>query len=196
MHPIELLRHVARAQGADATVLVREAAVALAGLDGDAPGLVTACRRPVDGHPTILVDGSGDAAGLSRRLRHAGVTADDVPDAGLGAAVAAADLVVLEAVAVGPDGLVAVSGSYAAAAVGRAAEVPVWVVAGAGRVLPGPLWASLTSRHARAAGPGPGRVVPLALCDVMVGPDGRAPAAEAAARPGCPVAPELLRPVG
>ena len=56
------------------------------------------------------------------------------------------DLVLLEASALGPDGFVADGGSRAAAAVARHAGVPVWVVAGVGRVLPGPLWEASGAR--------------------------------------------------
>ena len=52
MHPIERLRYVARARGADAESLVRETAGALRGLGIDPSGLVVACRRIVERHPT------------------------------------------------------------------------------------------------------------------------------------------------
>lgn len=52
MHPIERLRYVARAGGADHGVLAEEAARAMAGFSEDPAGLVTACRRIVDRHPT------------------------------------------------------------------------------------------------------------------------------------------------
>jgi hypothetical protein len=52
MHPIERLRFVARASGADQEMIVRESAAALAGLGVDAAGLVTACRRIVERHVT------------------------------------------------------------------------------------------------------------------------------------------------
>lgn len=51
MHPIEHLRYVARAQGADPTSLVEETAHALGSLHFDPSGLVVACRRIVDRHP-------------------------------------------------------------------------------------------------------------------------------------------------
>ena len=51
MHPIERLRYVARASGAPQAVLVRETAAALGSLAFDPAGLVTACRRVLDGHP-------------------------------------------------------------------------------------------------------------------------------------------------
>ncbi|MGI9030362.1 MAG: hypothetical protein ACR2HP_10320 [Ilumatobacteraceae bacterium] len=52
MHPIERLRYVARARGADAESLVRETAGALRGLGLDPSGLVVASRRIVERHPT------------------------------------------------------------------------------------------------------------------------------------------------
>lgn len=51
MHPIEHLRYLARARGADATSLVRESAVALASLRVDHANLVIAGRRIVERHP-------------------------------------------------------------------------------------------------------------------------------------------------
>jgi len=52
VHPIERLRYVARARGADAESLVRETASALRGLGLDPSGLVVASRRIVERHPT------------------------------------------------------------------------------------------------------------------------------------------------
>lgn len=52
MHPIERLRYVARAGGVDHSALAEETARALAGFVDDPTGLVTACRRIVDRHPT------------------------------------------------------------------------------------------------------------------------------------------------
>lgn len=51
MHPIEHLRYVARARGAGASSLVREAATALASLRADHANLVIAGRRIVERHP-------------------------------------------------------------------------------------------------------------------------------------------------
>ena len=51
MHPIEHLRYVARAQGADSASLVEETAMALGSLRFDPAGLVVACRRIVERHP-------------------------------------------------------------------------------------------------------------------------------------------------
>ena len=265
MHPIERLRLVARAEGVSPSLLVREAAAALAGLSEDAAGTVTACRRLVERHPAVgpmwwlaarvltaadgggeawrvvaeldedptpatlaaaipgdsttllvgwpalvgdavgmrgdlevlLVDCAGEARGLAHRLRTLGMEAVEVPDAGLGAAVLQSDLVVLEASAIGPDGFVGTRGSYAAAAVANRAGIPVWVVAGVGRALPGPLWEAVGRRLGQDLDEPWERldeVVPLVLADQVVRPLGIGPAADALGRADCPVAPELLRP--
>ena len=173
--------------------LPEDATVVLLGWPGQA---VEAVRRRGD-LEVLLVSAGGRSSGLSARLRAAGVAVEDVPDDGLGAAVAAAEVVLLDAAAAGPAAAVAVPGSHAAAAVGSTAGVPVWVLAGAGRALPGPLWEALERRlgsQADAPWARPDELVPLALCDLVVGPDGARPAGEPAATAGCPVAPELLRP--
>lgn len=145
----------------------------------------------------LLVDCAGEARGLSQRLDAAGVECIDVCDAGLGAAVAEADLVILEASAAGPDSFLAASGSRAAAALARVEQVPVWLVAGEGRVLPGPLWAALVARfecEGEEPWERPQEVVELALCDEVVGPGGMQTPLETAARADCPCVPELLKP--
>lgn len=52
MHPIERLRYVARASGGDQRMLVRETAGAIRGLQFEPAGLVIACRRIAERHPT------------------------------------------------------------------------------------------------------------------------------------------------
>ena len=147
----------------------------------------------------LLVSSGGEAAPLARRLRALGVEAEEVPDTGTGAAAAGATLVALEATALGPDGFLGPAGSRAAAAVARQAAVPVWIVAGTGRALPGRLWAALKSRLDRGAEALWQRtleLVPLSLADRVVWPDGLHPASETPARIAGPVPPELLRPIG
>jgi hypothetical protein len=51
VHPIEHLRYVARARGADPASLVRETAHAISSMRFDPSGLVVACRRIVERHP-------------------------------------------------------------------------------------------------------------------------------------------------
>jgi hypothetical protein len=92
------------------------------------------------------VDASGDGTHLARWLRNADVEAFDVPDAGVGAAAASSDLVLLEASCLGPTGFVAPTGSRAAAAVARHAGVPVWAVVGTGRALPPRFFEAATAK--------------------------------------------------
>jgi hypothetical protein len=263
VHPIERLRYVARASGADQGLLVRETAHALAAFRDDPAGLVAAARRIVDRHPTsgplwwlcarvltspdgqraawdaveeieadrtsaelafalpeeatacvigwpelvgealpprgdvevLAVDSLGEGSGLVRRLTQAGIDAVDVPMSGLGAAVSSSDVLLLEAVAVGPTGFVAVSGSLAAATVARHAEVPVWLTAGVGRLLPARMWDAMANRQAtRVADPWDldEEVVPLTLVDQVCGPSGLQAPVDALRRTDCPVAPELF----
>lgn len=147
----------------------------------------------------LVVDSDGEAPRLSRLLRSAGLEATEVPPTGLGAAVAEADLVVLEASALGPGGFVAAAGSHAAGAVARHLAIPVWLAAGAGRVLPARLWDALTARLDEGAGEPWDRaheVVPVAVADVVAGPGGLGPAADAYRRADCPVPAELLKRLG
>lgn len=53
MHPIEHLRYVARASGADHRLLVQETAAAIGSFGFDPSGLVTACKRILERHPTV-----------------------------------------------------------------------------------------------------------------------------------------------
>lgn len=53
MHPMEQLRYVARASGADATMLVQEAASALSVFGRDPGAMLTACRRLLTRQPAV-----------------------------------------------------------------------------------------------------------------------------------------------
>jgi hypothetical protein len=267
VHPIERLRYVARATGADPSLLAQETAGALAAMAADPIGLVPSCRRLVDRHPTngplwslvarvltagdaagearrtameldgdptagilalhlpqdatvvlvgwpdlaaaavhrrgdveaLIVDSGGDGSSLAHRLASGDSEAVVVPDAGVGAAVVVADLVLVEALAAGPTGALAAIGSHAAAAVAREAGIDVWAVAGVGRVLPEQLWDAMLSRlDERTDEPWEreAELVPTSLLSCVVGPDGFATGSEALLRPSCPVAPELLRRAG
>lgn len=142
----------------------------------------------------LVVDALGEGSQLVRSLWSADVEAVPVDEGGLGSAVGAADLVVLEAAAVGPDGFVAVPGARAAAAVARRGEIPVWLVAGTGRLLPGGLWSSLVAgldhEEPWAA---EDELAPLDLVDVVVRPSGLVAASDLPSiPPDCPDAPELM----
>jgi len=142
-----------------------------------------------------VVDARGEGGRLLYDLDEEGADVAAVAESGLGAAVVASDLVLLEADALGPDGLVAMAGSRAAAAVAAHANVPVWVVAGVGRVLPEGLWVALEARLDQAPEPWarPSELVPSDLVSVIVGPGGRESLEEALARAGCVAVPELTR---
>lgn len=264
MHPIERLRYVARAgTGAGPSLLVREAAGALASIGTDPAGMVTGCRRLLARHPAagplwwlsarvlqagdpmaeawraaeeidedktdgvlaahlpdeatitvigwpelaaealkrrgdvepLVVESGGDGHDLVRRLSRYDVDAVSVPEHGVAAAVTESDLVVLEASALGPESFVAAQGSHAAAAVARAAGIPVWVVAGVGRVLPARLYQALLGQLGADDDPWEvaDEVIPLALADCVIGPGGPQDPVDALKRADCPIAPELLK---
>ena len=143
----------------------------------------------------LVVDALSEGSGLVRRLQRADVPCTDVPVSGIGGAASAADLVVIEASAVGPTAALAVAGSRAAAAVARHAGVPVWLVAGAGRLVPARVWEHLAARLDASTEPwdADDDLVPLALVDMIVGPAGPEPVADGLRRTDCPIAPELFR---
>lgn len=178
--------------GVLAAALPDDAAVVVLGWPEQAAG---ALRRRGDVQ-ALVIDALGDGLAFSARLDRDGCECVLVPESGLGAAVAASDLVVLDASALGPDGFVAVTGSRAAASVAWTAEIPVWVVAGVGRVLPARLWESMTGALAADDEPWEAawEVVPLALATMVVGPDGPAPATGAPDPATFAVAPELTGP--
>lgn len=262
MHPIEHLRHVARAGGVDPVDLVAEAAYALGAFHGDPAGLVAAARRLVARHPavgpmwwmasrvlvaadpaaearqaaaelerdptagvlaaalpdearvlivgwpdtvvpalarrgdvTVLAGDDGTGTDVGRLLGRVDVDVIDVASEGLGAAAAVADVVLLEADAVGAGGGLCRPGSRAAAAVGRAAGRTVWMVAGVGRMVPGALLDACCAVVVGGDEPWEAGwdLVPLDLVDRIVGPDGPCAVADALAASAGPVAPELLR---
>jgi hypothetical protein len=157
---------------------------------------VVADALPRRGDVTVLVvDALGDGPAMVRRLTRADVPAVDVPAGGLGAAAAEADLVLLEANAVGPAEVAAVSGSLAAAAVARHRGAPVWLTVPRGRLLPARLWDALARRVDLLGDPWDAdvEVVPVDLVDRVVGPAGVVDVATALRAVDCPVAPELTR---
>lgn len=157
------------------------------------PEQVTEALRLRGDARVFVVDSLGDGAPLTAALDRAGSDASLVPESGIGAAVAASTLVLLDASAVGPGGFLAVSGSRAAAAVAYTEEIPVWVVAGAGRILPPRLWGAMVDRIAALGDPWDAawEVVPLELATAVVGPAGPLSPADALATVDCPDAPEL-----
>jgi hypothetical protein len=193
----------------------REAWALSSALENDATPAILAAELPSDavvvvlGWPELIapalhrradlevlaVDALGEADALVSVLNSADVEAVVVPESGVGAAVTECGLVLLEALALGPDAMVAVAGSRAAAAVAVYAGVPVWAVVGEGRVLPAAMWNALARRLADSGDPwdAEAETVPLELVDQVVGPWGRGPVAAALEHTDCPVVPELFK---
>lgn len=106
-----------------------------------------------------------------------------------GPVVADADLVLIDAWAVGPSALMTAPGSWPVAAVAHAAGVPVWGVAGWGRVIHPEIWAGL-ERH---VGVGASvEAVPLMLVDHLWGCGGVESVEAGLRRIDAPPAPELV----
>lgn len=147
----------------------------------------------------LVVDWAGEGRQLARRLADHGSTVSLVPESGVGPAAVVADVVVVEALAAGPAGVLAAPGSMALAAVAAHQQVPVWAVTGVGRVLPAPLWDALLARLDES-GDEPwdrsAEVVPADLVTRVVGPDGAAEPDAGLAATSCPPAPELYRAAG
>lgn len=158
---------------------------------------VAALRRRGD-LEVLVVDVAGEADEAVEQLLRMDVDATEVPARGAAAAVAVADLVLLESFAIGPQQALAPAGSFAAAAVARERGVPVWMVAGVGRMMPASMFDALTNRWSTGADPlaADEEVMPLELVDRLACADGVVEVAEGLRRTDCPVAPELFRLAG
>lgn len=159
------------------------------------PDLVgEALLRRGDVH-VFVVDAHREGSGFAARLVQADVACDDVPVEGIGQAVAAADLVLLEATSASPGEVLAVSGSFAAAAAAYVLGKPVWLALGPGRLLPTALHDALVARSGLLDEPWvrDDEPVPVELLTSVVGSAGVLDARPALAAVTCPVAPELLK---
>ena len=213
MHPIERLRYVARADWAPPALLASEAAWALSELAGhEAAAVLPACRRLLDRHAgcgplwwvaaRILTAGdpiseaercadeldrdmtlellAEEIGGDRRVVRHGGI-----------GEVASAEIVVVQSSALGPHGMVVDDDDLGMLEAARSVEVPVWVEAGVGRVLPPKLWEALVFRFGATPVPD-GVLIPLAGVDQVAGPTGVQPLRIALATTDCPEPAELL----
>lgn len=142
----------------------------------------------------LVADTVGEGFGLIRQLDARDHVAVDVPSAGVGAAAAEVDLVLLEAEVMHEEAALARSGSLAAAAVAHHRGTPVWLVAGVGRVMPTRMYEWVADRS-DDVDPWDDDIeaVPVSLVDRIVGPSGPQPVAEIRFRVDCPIAPELFR---
>ncbi|MFM7046595.1 MAG: hypothetical protein ACKOXX_01640 [Actinomycetota bacterium] len=142
----------------------------------------------------LVVDSHGEGEALVDRLHDAEIAADLVPFECVSAALAHADMVVIEALAAGPDAVLVVGGSRSVIENARALGKPVWLVAGAGTRLPTVLWDGMRSALQLDADWHAGLdVVELSRFDRVIGPSGASDDTEAPLEPECAPSTELLR---
>lgn len=191
-------RHVADTLAPEATVVVvgwPEVGVASLGRRGDLSVVVV----DTDGSGEDLVDALGDAD----------VQAQSVDPVALGAVLGAlassragarsgdpdAVVVLVEADLVDAARAIAAPGSLAAVATARALGMSTWLVAPRGRTMPGVMVDAALDRLSAGAPRATDvdwDVVPTALLDAVVRPDGVLAVAEALAFPDCASVPELF----
>ena len=112
------------------------------------------------------------------------------------AASSMADLVLIASDCAGPSHALVVAEAVPVAEVARDRGTPVWLVAGAGRTLPRPMWELLSARHR----PDDLIMRGLALLDLdrlvtqVVTPKDLCTPVEAARSSDCPIVPELFAP--
>jgi hypothetical protein len=231
-----MLRAVARSRHAPPGELAAEAAWGLAALASEEPAAVLpACRRLLERQPgcgplwwlSARILTAGDPAGEAdrcasllmedrtpRRLRAAlkaesgGEPRRAVRQGGIGD-VAAADIVVIEASAIGTTGMVVPASRKALLQAAQASGTPVWVESGVGRLLPPGLWSALGRRlcDPRDAASSQARgsrvtafefpsdvIEPLEGVELVIGPAGPASVSDLntlVTESGCPDPPEL-----
>lgn len=141
---------------------------------------------------TVVAPGDSDIAGPVLRSR---------PDLRIAPADAAdtADVVVLESDCVGPSAALVPPGAVEAAARARASAVPVWLMAGVGRVLPERMWDLVAARLDGPKPPGDDEMPDLEVLDLdrlvtqVVTPVGLRSPEQIRSRIDGPSAPELFR---
>lgn len=146
----------------------------------------------------LVVDSDGESDEVARQLEHLDVDATAIASRNVAAAVVASDLVLVDALAVGPTSLLAPAGSAAAAGVARAHDVPVWVVGGVGRLMPSSMFDAMVDRWSQGVDPliAAEEVLPSSWADRIAGVGGVLELDAALRHTDCPVAPELFRLAG
>ena len=141
----------------------------------------------------LVVEHDGQGGQLVHQLMMRDVAAVDVMASGTGAAARSADLVIVEALMMGPDSFIAQQGSLALAATAKQLGTPVWLTAGVGRIAPARVFDHAAERIASDdPWDDPHEIVPLSLIDQVAGPTGLQTVAEALATTAVPIAPELF----
>lgn len=143
----------------------------------------------------LAVDSRHSASAFLQRLERYDVACEPVQPEAMARAVGAADVVLLEALAVSPERVIAPIGSASAAFVALASGVPVWLAAGVGRRLPPPMLAAMIDRLATTDEPWEldDDVFLTGTLTKVAGPDGVVDATPEALAPECPMTSELLR---
>jgi hypothetical protein len=177
-----------------AAALPDDASVVVVGWPAQA---VAALRRRGDVE-VLVVDVAGEARHAVDQLEQLDVEAIEVPARGSAVAIGLADLVLVDALAVGPDSALVPAGSLAAAAVARHVGVPVWTIGGVGRLMPGSMFDALANRWSTSVEPleAEEELMPLALVDRLACIGGVLDLEAALRHTDCPVAPELFRLAG
>jgi hypothetical protein len=173
VHPIEMLRAVARSRGGDPGQIGAEAAWCLAALAAEDPAAVLpACRRLLERHPgcgplwwvsaRVLVAGDPVAEAEScaalllddrtdRSVRSALRSGQGSPPrravrSGGIAEVASAEVVLVEVNAIGESEMLVPASRSSLLRAAEVAGTPLWVESGVGRFLPPKLWGALLDR--------------------------------------------------
>ena len=145
----------------------------------------------------LALDVDHSATSFVRRLERYDVAYEPVDAGAAGAVVRSADVVLVEAIALDRERVVAPIGSSTIAGLGAAFGRPVWLVAGLGRRLPTQFVDAMDERRAELAVDSEVweldvEVLPTSLFTDVVGPSGLAPMGPPATQPECPLAAELL----
>lgn len=94
----------------------------------------------------LVVDVDGQAMPVVRRLDRMEVEAEAIDPGRIGGAVAGADLVILDAAAIGPSAVLGEPGMVPVAATAKAMGKPVWLAAGVGDIVPEGVWQSIVTK--------------------------------------------------
>ncbi|MGA1169878.1 MAG: hypothetical protein ACO4A4_04685 [Ilumatobacteraceae bacterium] len=142
----------------------------------------------------LVIDSHGEGEALVDRLHDAEIAAELVPFEYLAGAIESADVVIVEALACGPDAVLAVGGSRTVVDTARTHGKPVWLVAGSGTRLPGVLWdGMLGGLEVHSDWRSGLDVIPGASFSKMVGPHGAVDDVLGNLEPECAPTTELLR---
>lgn len=142
----------------------------------------------------LVVDSHGEGEALVDRLHDAEIAAELVPFECLASAVAQCDVVVIEALAAGPDAVLAVGGTRGVVETAHALGKPTWLVAGAGTRLPAALFDGMRTALQLDADWHAGLdVIDVSRFNRVISPDGAHDDTQVALVPECPASTELLR---